>query len=103
MKAGKIASLGLVLVVTAVGTALSHGAGMPWMTGVSPAMRIVLTAAALGMACTALLFPFGIANVVAAPDIKSFILAANIVAAIVSGIIGSIFSVSWARSPAPGD
>ena len=60
MKAGKIASLGLVLVVTAVGTVLSHGAGMPWMTDVSPAMRIVLTAAALALACTALLFPFGI-------------------------------------------
>lgn len=51
----------------------------------------------------AVLFPLGIANVVAAPDIKSFILAANIVAAIVSGIIGSIFGVLWARSPAPGD
>lgn len=60
MKAGKIASLGLVLVVTAVGTVLSHGAGMPWMTGVSPAMRIVLTAAALAMACAVLLFPLGI-------------------------------------------
>ena len=45
----------------------------------------------------AILFLLGIANVVAAPDIKKFVMGATIVAAIVSGIIGGIFGVVWAR------
>ncbi len=46
------------------------------------------------------LFLLGIANVVAAPDIKKFVMGATIVAAIVSGIIGGIFGVVWARRTA---
>ncbi len=61
MKAGKLASLGLVLTVTTVGTALSHSAGLPWMADLSPAFRLVLMAAVLGIVCTALLLPLGIA------------------------------------------
>ncbi len=45
----------------------------------------------------ATLFLLGIANVVAAPDIKKSVMEATIVAAIVSGIIGGIFGVVWAR------
>ncbi len=61
--------------------------------------KYVLVAVAL----VAVLFLLSIANVVVAPDIKSFILAANVVAAIVSGIIGSIFGVLWVRSTPLGD
>ncbi len=61
MRAGKIASLGLVLVVTTVGTVLSSGTGMPWMAGLSSTAQTLVTAAVLAAACTALLFPLGIA------------------------------------------
>jgi two-component system phosphate regulon sensor histidine kinase PhoR len=62
VRAGRTASLGLVLIVTAVGTALSICAStVPWMAALHPALRLCLMFAVLGIICTALLLPIGIA------------------------------------------
>jgi two-component system phosphate regulon sensor histidine kinase PhoR len=62
VRAGKTASLGLVLIVTAVGTALSICASaVPWMAALHPVIRLCLMFAVLGIICTALLLPLGIA------------------------------------------
>ena len=62
MRAGKITSLILVLIVTAVGTALSVSAtAIPWLAALSPVLRTILSFTVIGLASTALLLPLGIA------------------------------------------
>ena len=62
MRAGKSASLGLVLIVTTVGAAMTIGAlTVPWLAGLHPVFRVGLLTAALAIACTVMLLPMGIA------------------------------------------
>ena len=55
--------------------------------------RYALVAAVL----VVVLFLLGIANVLAAPEIKKFVIAGTILAAIVSGVIGAIFGLGLAK------
>ena len=62
MRAGKIASLSLVVIVTSVGTVLSLFASeVPWMAELEPTPRLLLTFGVLGLVWTALLLPLGVA------------------------------------------
>jgi two-component system phosphate regulon sensor histidine kinase PhoR len=61
VKAGKFASLGLVLVVTAVGTGLTYLSGLPYVAGLTGAHRLVLLALVMASVCGALLLPVGLA------------------------------------------
>ena len=58
MKAGKIASLGLVVIVSTVGTALSHGASVvEWPAAMAPMLRLCVTFAVLGLIFGLGIFP----------------------------------------------
>ncbi len=61
MRAGKFASLGLVLIVAAAGTALSHFADASGLSSLSAPARIAVTFGLLAGACAALLLPLGAA------------------------------------------
>ena len=62
MRAGKLASLGLVVIVTAVGTVLSLGGPMlPWMASQPPVVHWCIVAGGLFLVCLVLLLPLGAA------------------------------------------
>ncbi len=62
MKAGKIASLALVLIVAVVGTSLSFGASVfPALADQAPALRVLLTFTGLAAVLVGLLLPLGMA------------------------------------------
>jgi signal transduction histidine kinase len=62
VRAGKSVSLGLVLIVTTVGTALAIAAStVPWLAQLNPVYRAGILIAALGGACTIILLPIGVA------------------------------------------
>ena len=78
MRAGKIASLGLVVVVAAVGSALSICASViPWMVAMNSVLRLALVFAVLGVVSAALLLPLGAALDRAASWLRDYLHASG--------------------------
>ena len=78
MRAGKIASLGLVLVVAAVGTAVSFlTATVPELAGLPPVLRHCLTFMAIGLVASGLLLPLGMALDRAVARLRSYLEASG--------------------------
>ena len=74
MRAGKIASLCLVLIVSAVGTALSFSAStVGWLAAMPPMLRLCLLFGVLGLVCAALLLPVGAALDRTVTKLRSYI------------------------------
>ncbi|MHC4081434.1 MAG: sensor histidine kinase [Planctomycetota bacterium] len=94
MRAGKTASLGLVLIVTTVGTALSIGASaVPSLAALHPVTRAGLTVAVLGIICTALLLPIGIAVDRSVTRLRSYLEASGSP----GGQAPAFYSPRWVR------
>jgi two-component system phosphate regulon sensor histidine kinase PhoR len=78
VRAGKFASLVLVLVVAAVGTAVSLlESRVPWLADVHPILRLCLTFVGIALATAAVLFPVGLALDRAVVRLRSYIEASG--------------------------
>ncbi len=78
MRAGKFASLVLVLVVAAVGTAVSLlDSAIPWLSGLPAVGRLFLTFLSIGLVSAALLVPLGAALDKAVVRLRSYIEASG--------------------------
>ncbi len=89
MRAGKIASLGLVVVVAAVGSALSICASViPWMVAMNSVLRLALVFAVLGLVSAALLLPLGAALDRAASWLRDYLQASGADDGPVAGFTG---------------
>jgi len=94
VRAGKVASLGLVVIVTTMATALMYGAArIPWLASLDPLARLAIFFGALGLVITALLLPLGHSLDRAAARLRSYLEASGTA----EGQPAAFYTPKWAR------